>query len=248
MGLDIKLEGQEVVKSVCDLFSPVTELAGALGDKVRIYRELAVLRTLNRAKEIAKEEGLILEAPSLKFLVPYLESVSVEDEDNSVLQEMWANLLVSSSSGFESEYNFFIRVLGEISSKEASAFSYIVSSHEHKNYSGFYFLEEVNTDWSDSFVYIKIRSLLSEYKNVADIEFNDFEEKFRKEYQSPGSYIYFFDVASGEKDMYPLDSIHTSGRSDFDDLWDDKTFSILTTLGLLGKFESPEYWFGAICL
>lgn len=246
--VDIKLEGKEIAKSVCDLFSPLTELAGAIGDHIRVYRTLSVLKTLKRAKQIAQEENLTLETPPLKFLVPFLENASLEDENDDLLIELWAKLLVSSSSNFHGEYNLFIRILNELSPDEAKAFKYIANSHIHDNYSGYgTHMEDVSSDWSDSFAYNKIKNLLSEEygtKDYKEIDYSDFEQRLKSRYQPPGVYIYFLLVSSGNKEQNAHDYwIYDTPRCDFDDMFGPVNISMLISLGLIRNFESPDYWF-----
>jgi hypothetical protein len=93
MSVDIKVEGtKEISNALVELFSPVTNLLGTLGDRVRVYRQLSLMRSLKRAREIAAEEGLSLKEPPLKFLVPYLEDCSLESPEDIDLIEMWARL------------------------------------------------------------------------------------------------------------------------------------------------------------
>lgn len=245
--VDIKLEGKEIAKSVCDLFSPLTELAGAIGDHIRVYRTLSVLKTLKRAKQIAQEEDLILETPPLKFLVPFLENASLEDENDDLLIELWAKLLVSSSSDFHGEYNLFIRILNELSPDEAKAFKYIANSHIHDNFNGHgTHMEDVSSDWSDSFAYIKIKDLLSEYetKDYKNIDYSDFEQRLKSGHQPPGVYIYFLLVATGNEEQKKYDDwIYDTPRCDFDDMFGPVNISMLISLGLIRDFQSPDYWF-----
>jgi hypothetical protein len=240
--IKINVEGKEIAKSVVDLFSPLTEMAGVIGDHIRIYRELTVLRTLKRAKRIAEEEGLALEPPPLKFLIPFLENSSLEEESDEVLNKLWTNLLVSSASQYKSEHNLFIRILNELSPKDAMAFRYIAESGKHKAYES---LDEASVAWSPSYVYIGIREQLKKYeeKNYKDINFSEFKQKLKEQYQPPGSLIYHFSVATGKKDEYPYTGVYEGERSEFDDLFDDTSFSTTKSLGLIGEFRSPEYWF-----
>ena len=88
----------KLVDAVIDVFSPGTELLGALGDAVRLGRVEMAAKITRRAGEIASENGMALRTPPLKFLVPFYEKASLEDEQDDTLTERWANLLVSSSS------------------------------------------------------------------------------------------------------------------------------------------------------
>lgn len=249
--VNIKLEGKEVAKSIIDLFSPLTEIAGAIGDNIRVYRKLSVLRTLKRAKEIAEKEELTLETPPVKFLVPFIENSSLEKENDDLLIDLWARLLVSSSTDFQGEYNLFIRILNELSPDEAKAFQYIAKSPIHDSYKGYYtHLEDVSDNWSDSFAYINIRDLIAEYQttNLLDIDYENFEQKLKSLYQTSGTFIYFFNVSEGKEKQYPIQEVYSSSRCDFDDLFEPVTISMLISLGLIRDFRSPEYWFENISI
>ena len=64
MTIDIKLEGtKELTNALVEIFSPVTELLGTVGDRVRVYRQVSLMRALKRAKEIAASEELVMVEP-----------------------------------------------------------------------------------------------------------------------------------------------------------------------------------------
>lgn len=108
----------KLIDAVVDAFSPATETLGALGDAVRLARVGMAARITTRAKEIADEHGFTLTAPPLKFLVPFYEKASLEEED-SELHEMWSELLVSTSIEFHSENIIFADILSRLSKREA---------------------------------------------------------------------------------------------------------------------------------
>ena len=102
MAIELKIEGtKEISKALVEMFSPVTEALGSLGDRVRVYRQLSLMRSFKRAHEIAKEEGLVLKEPPLKFLVPYMEDCSLEQPEDTTLIDMWAKLLASAGGNFK---------------------------------------------------------------------------------------------------------------------------------------------------
>lgn len=239
------MEGTKAISdALVEIFSPVTNLLGSIGDQVRVYRQLSLMRTLKRAQEIANLEGLTLNEPSAKFLVPFLEECSLEAPENTDLIDMWARLLTSSASQTKPEHNLFIRILREITKSEAALLEYIVSIKNHLLYSSGWHLEDVASDWHDSYVYIKLQNLISELPNGLNenTDFEKLEESFRKVAESPGCIIYFFSVGSGEKGIYPLNDVHNSSRSAIDD-FDYASIAILKSLGLISDYVSPEFWF-----
>jgi len=84
--VEVKIEGtKELSNALVEMFSPVTEALGALGDRVRIYRQISLLRSFKRAKAIASSEGLILTEPPLKFLVHILRTAPSKTQKTSLL-------------------------------------------------------------------------------------------------------------------------------------------------------------------
>ena len=246
MTIDIKLEGtKELTNALVEIFSPVTELLGSVGDRVRVYRQISLMRALKRAKEIAENEKLVIAEPPIKFLVPYMEDCSLESPDDEKLINMWAKLLVSASTSIKPEHNLFIRILREMTSSEAKLLEYIISPDSHPHYSGHWHLEDVESYWSDPFVFIGIRDSIKEInrKLSSNFPFGVLEEKFRQHSEQPGSIIYFFDVSKGEKNNYPLDGIHTNKRGVIDDDFKPISITMLKSLGLIGEYKSSELWF-----
>lgn len=247
MPVNIKLEGtKEVSNALVEIFSPVTNLLGTLGDRVRIYRQLSLLRSLKRAREIAAEEGLTLKEPPLKFLVPYLEDCSLESPENTELIEMWAKLLASSASDFRPEHSLFIRILREMTVSEGRLLEYIASPDTHQLFSDYWTLEDAANGWRDPYVYIKIRDCIDALpKKLSDVtNFKQLEKSFREQAEQPGTVIYFFDVAKGKKGVYPNEGVHTNTRGPIDDDFNRTSIAILKGHGLLADYVSPEFWFG----
>ncbi len=238
-----------IAAAVADLFSPLTEIAGAIGDQVRVYRELNLKRSLARAKKTAEEEGIELSPPPLKFLVPYMEQCSLEPDDDEELASMWTNLLVSSATKYESEHNLFLRILGEMTSNEAKALQYLVRSEAHEDYESRQFIGEVESDWRDSYLYIAIRDIIQqrEEQPSSEQDFAEIEEQLRIERQTPGSIISYFSVSKGVKNEFPYENAFDGGRTRIDDDFNSISFAMLKSLGLINFYQSSELWFPPYC-
>jgi hypothetical protein len=253
MAFDVKIEGtKELSKVLVDVLSPASEVLGSLGDKVRVYRQVSLLRSLNKAKAIAENEGLKLVEPSLKFLVPYLEDCSLEDPEDEALIEMWARLLVDASTTPKSEHNLFIRVLRELTGNEARLFHYLASPETHRHCRASRHPVDVESDWKPTFVSIAIRDAIESLGGLEEIQENDsFSElydTFLAREETAGSVVYFFDISEGVPGHYPKeDTAFTSPRGPIDDDFGQNSIAILKALNLIGDFQSPEIWFGKYC-
>lgn len=252
MTVEVKIEGtKELTRALVDIFSPITEAVGSLGDRIRIYRQVSLLRSIRRAKELASTEGLILKEPPLKFLVPYLEDCSLENPEDNTLLDMWARLLVDASTSPKSEHNLFIRVLRELNAPEARLFQYIASPMTHQHCVTPRHLEDVESDWRTGYVSIAIRDAIKRAGGMeqlrTDAQLERLASDFRAREETSGSVIYFFDVAQGVPGHYPLDAVYTSPRGPIDDDFELSSIAILKGLGLIEDFKSPEIWFGNYC-
>lgn len=246
MAVDLKLEGKEISKALVDMFSPATNLLGLLGDKVRVYRQLSLMRSMKRASEIAAAEGLVLAEPPLKFLVPFMEECSLESPEDNKMIEMWARLLVSSSNDYKSEHHLFIRILKEISPNEAKLLEYICfpKTAERNQH-----LDEVASSWHDPYVYIKLQHIIDALTEPLgeNTDFSLIMDKFHKKAHERGTVIYFFSICEGVKGIYPLDEVIVSPRGVIDDDYERSSIAILKSLGILADYVSPEFWFGHYC-
>lgn len=71
----------------------VEEMGLLFADKVKIWRLKNQIRNLEKVRAIVDKENLDLKQINLKVLVPYLDGVSLEEDEK--LQDMWANLFVN---------------------------------------------------------------------------------------------------------------------------------------------------------
>ncbi len=101
--------------------APLTEITGIWNDKLKYRRWENQLNLWTKANK--KLQDLGLEVPRnelpLKLGLPLIEAASLEDDNQ--LQELWANLLVNSSTGFSLDRSY-ISVLEQLSSLEAEIF------------------------------------------------------------------------------------------------------------------------------
>jgi hypothetical protein len=95
------------------ILGPVADAADLLSDRIRFYRWKSAVRMLSRAREIAEEQGLAIGEVPLKFLVPFLEKCSLEDEDGSLV-ETWARLLASAASDYDDRYLKYTDILSKL--------------------------------------------------------------------------------------------------------------------------------------
>ena len=173
----------KLIDTVVDVFSPATELAGALGDAVRLGRVEIAAQVTKRAKVIADTNGLPLNAPPLKFLVPFYEKASLEDD--AELQEIWAKLLVSASAGKKANHTRYAGILSELDRKHIEVLRKIFERHGSLDERGLDHLEDIAFTLGEREVVQSLKMIAvnahkarSSFSNKAEICFHKFREDF----------------------------------------------------------------------
>lgn len=109
---------REAFKFFQRLIGPVADASDLLGDKIRFYRWRSAIKTLKRAEEFARANNVAPKEVPLKFLVPFLEKSSLEDE-TSPLIDAWARLLVHASQDYDVRFNYYSDMLAKIGPQQA---------------------------------------------------------------------------------------------------------------------------------
>ena len=137
----------KLTDALLDVFSPLRQGLGLVGDRIKFYRQqqrITLTKTLREAEKIAKENNLNLEAPPPKFLLPYLDSASLEDDTDESMRKKYANLLVNAGQGADSATYFARTLLAELSPVEAKLLDYIVSTTCATHFDGY---DEYTNAW-----------------------------------------------------------------------------------------------------
>jgi hypothetical protein len=87
-GLDLAME------FLSKLISPsIDELGLMWSDNVKLWRLKLQIKNLTKVRAIVEEHNIDIRQVNLKVLVPYMEGVSLEEDET--LQDIWANLFVN---------------------------------------------------------------------------------------------------------------------------------------------------------
>lgn len=116
----------ESLAFVQKILGPVAEAGEFLTDKIRYVRWKSSIKTLKRAQEIAQKNGISPKEVPVKFIVPFLEKASLEDESDPLI-ERWASLLANASGKVEFSKSVYIDILSKISNEEASLLDEIIN-------------------------------------------------------------------------------------------------------------------------
>lgn len=122
-----------VVDALAGFLSPISEGAGYFGDVIRMYRQENVIRGVAKAKKLADNLGVPIQPVHPKFLVNWVEGVSLEDEveKEDPLTEMWAGLLVSASQNLKPGHHLYRRILSELTTDHAEFIQLFLPPEQH---------------------------------------------------------------------------------------------------------------------
>jgi hypothetical protein len=114
------------VDAITDLIRPFSEAQGLKADQIRLQREDVLIKIATKARErLAIEDASITPLPN-KFMIPFIEAASSEDESDGQVLDAWANLLASAASNKIPPSPRFVSVLKELTGSEASILDQII--------------------------------------------------------------------------------------------------------------------------
>jgi hypothetical protein len=106
----------------------VSELGQFFADKVKVWRLKNQINTLGKVQKILKEKNIKPQQVNLKVLLPYLDAVSLEEDET--LQDIWANLLVNYVDSSKSLTSVvYPSILRQLSSNEIEVIEFMQKNH-----------------------------------------------------------------------------------------------------------------------
>lgn len=192
---DIGTESEKgIVAAFDDLFGPsFREVGEYLADKVRYHRLKSLQKIIRKAKNFGPDGVAFVSPPPMKFLVPFMEAASLEEEADDVMADLWAKLLAQAATEYDVQQIHFIRILKEISGREARLLNEIaVRFRGDVNERGVY---------SDEYTVSKTfltRAGVSSYfdKALEEVPLEDIGPGLIRKFESSGCHIHHIDVAT----------------------------------------------------
>jgi hypothetical protein len=173
-----------------DLISPLTQWAGLKGDALqhkrdilRLHQEVTLTKMAILARQRLPKDLTTLSPIPYKFIVPFLEQASLEEPD-SVLVDLWANLLVSASEEFDSCYIHFVSIIARLSASQGEILKEMVrttSLNEFEERS--HRIEPVFGASDDEYLQMGLEEEMEQYKPLNDEMFREFLVTF---FDQPG--------------------------------------------------------------
>lgn len=236
---DIGSESEKgVVAALDDLFGPSFRTVGEyLADKVRYHRLRSLRKILLRAKDFGPDALTFLAPPPMKFLLPYVEGCSLEEGDDEVMCDMWAKLLADASNDFDSKQLHFVRILKDITGKEARLLHAIATEYRID--------PVIQGAWMGDLEFARMEltqgsagSFLQ--RNVGLVPNEDLAKKFIRENEYPGSHISHIHVGTRLEDVgyHTVDDDLSGNVMDMEKTHGSLTFELLASLSLIAEIRS----------
>lgn len=148
---------RDVVTFAQRIFGPIAELGDLLSDRIRFARFKQTIWILQRAKALCATADIEPKRIPLNILIPLLEKASLEDDSQTSLRELWANLLANAAKEPDKKYTRYASMLSELSFSEAKILSDLkkqTSRHElfKPDNIGALIHPEINMTWDGSSV------------------------------------------------------------------------------------------------
>lgn len=215
-----------------NLISPITEWAGLKGDALRFKRHLlriqqeeTLLRIAQEVKKRLAGQGTPRQVPR-KILIPALEKASLEDADDDVMVDRWANLLASAATDVKVQPRF-VGILEEMTGSQAETLERVAFNRYEK----FHFPATILADSSIEFAEYNIRpDFERELQETLgkESEIDKVCDTLESVFNRPGVYLRVVFIADSRGNMWEgYDVTARTGRRD------DTDFSILESLGLV---------------
>lgn len=119
--------GCELAKDL--LGEPLKVAGGMIADQIYAWQLGNRLRILSRAKQIMQGKNIEARQIATGFLLPLLDCAG--NVDNSELQELWANLLVSGVSDDKNQHPMFSETLSRLRAADSRLFRDIAKYEIH---------------------------------------------------------------------------------------------------------------------
>jgi hypothetical protein len=107
------------VDAITDIFRPFSEKRGLKADLINLERQVVLGEIAKKVRERLEIEGKPATPLPNKVLLPLLEKASLENKDDAILIEMWANLIATAATQEVTLISQYIDILSQITSRQA---------------------------------------------------------------------------------------------------------------------------------
>lgn len=236
------LPSQALQRTLVSLFGAgAHEVGEYLADKIRFHRYRSLMKILGKVRE---EFGETPKIPPYKFFVPFCEQASLEDVDDEIIIDMWVRLLCDASEKFSSRHMMFMRLIKEMTSKEARLLDDICRKSRGGVGAGIWEVEDAPGSVTEGAIHNFLRNWVENTQNSGGTFWSALVKKFER----PGVIIRSGMFVKGVKGAWPYthadDDDSPDLMSPLEVEYPRISFDILYGLNLLSKGTVEGVWHG----
>jgi hypothetical protein len=229
-------------QGLATIFGPAAgEFGQYLADKVRFHRYRSLEKILAKA---VGPGGRPPKIPPFKFLVPFFEQASLEEDDDDVIIDIWAKLLADAAREFSSRHMIFLRLVKEITSQEAQ----LLNDLCHRYRGGFegpgvWSAAEAPGAITEAGIY---NFLMDWIDNPSTDSKRPFAAQLIEKFEKPGVLIRSVSYYKGTRGAWPYDHADNDATSDLasplERAYPHISFDILRGLNIIQEGTTDEVW------
>ena len=175
----LKASAESAKGFLSKIFGPALDEVGLiLQDNIKIRRLKNQLRNLEKVKKIVEKENISIQKVNLKVLVPYLENVSLEEDE--ILQELWANLFTNYIDKDKNlETTVYPSILSQVSTLDIEILNLFSNKNGSINLGGPINVGEKSVDYTDLSNLLRlglVEEILS-YYSTSSMNWNEEDER-----------------------------------------------------------------------
>jgi hypothetical protein len=135
------------VDAITDIVRPFSEKRGLRADLINLERQAVLNEIAKKVRERLEIANKPITPLPNKVLLPLLEKASLEDSGDTVLVEMWANLIATAATEEVTLVSQYIEILSQIASRQALLLEEMLLKGERRG-------ELTVSDFRDSYDYL----------------------------------------------------------------------------------------------
>ncbi len=236
-------EGVVAIKQgLSTIFGPAAgEFGEYLADKVRFHRYRSLEKILAKSVGPGERPPKI---PPFKFLVPFFEQASLEQDDDDVIIDIWAKLLADAAKEFSSRHMIFLRLVKEITSQEAQLLNDLCCRYRGTPEDpGVWSVAEAPGAITEAAIY---NFLMDWIDNPSADPNRPFAARLVETFEIPGVLIRSVSFYKGTRGVWPYDHADDDATSDhaspLERAYPHISFDILRGLNIIQEGRTDEVW------
>lgn len=168
----------------------IDELGLLFSDNVKLWRLKNQIKNLEKVKKIVDEENINIKQVNLKVLIPYLEGVSLEEDET--LQNLWAKLFANYIDTAKNlTINVYPNILKQLSTNEVKILTFMQSNGSKLKFSGYNANKEIEAS-AEELANLERLGVIKEYLKLSqyggDTDYSTGQWRWDIEEESSGEF------------------------------------------------------------